>query len=133
MVVASSDTTKPNVTITTADTAEVGEEVFVTYTANDDKSAANKLTTVVKVEKDGKEVAVVNNKFTAEAGTYTITVTVTDEAGNSNSATKTLTVSAPSENNPSTSGGCGGSIVASLLGLISLTAMVLVVRKRKED
>ena len=133
VVVASSDTTKPNVTITTADTAEVGEEVFVTYTANDDKSAANKLTTVVKVEKDGQEVAVVNNKFTAEAGTYTITVTVTDEAGNSNSATKTLTVSAPSANNPSTSGGCGGSIITSLFGLISLTAMVLVVRKRKED
>lgn len=133
VVVASSDTTKPNVTITTADTAEVGEEVFVTYTASDDKSAANKLTTVVKVEKDGQEVSVVNNKFTAEAGTYTITVTVTDEAGNSNSATKTLTVSAPSANNPSTSGGCGGSIVTSFFGLISLAAMVLVVRKRKED
>ena len=33
-----------------------------------------------------------NNKFIAEAGTYTITVKVTDEAGNTQTATITITV-----------------------------------------
>ena len=135
VVVKPSDTTKPTVTITTPETAEVGEEVFVTYTASDDKSAANKMSAVVKVEKDGSEVTVTNNKFTTEAGTYTITVTVTDEAGNSTTATSTLTVAAntntPSDN--TSTSGCGGSIVTSLFGLLSLFAMVFMVSKKRKQ
>ena len=134
VVVNPDDTTKPTVTITTPTTAEVGEEVFVTYTASDDKSAANKMTYVVKVEKDGAEVAVTNNKFVAEAGTYTITLTVTDEAGNSTVATSTLTVAAGSSDAPApSSNGCGGSIATSLFGLLSLAAMVLAVAKKRKQ
>ncbi len=134
VVVKASDTTKPNVTITTATTAQVGDEVYVTYTANDDKSAANKLTAVVKVTKDGAEVTITNYKFTAEEGTYTITVTVTDEAGNTTIATSSVVVTTANAGGNDSTGGCGGSVIASLLGLVSLSAMVLVVsRKRKED
>lgn len=131
VVVGSSDTEKPVVTITTPATAEVGEEVLITYRANDDTSAANKMTSVINVTKDGQEVAVSGNKFTAEAGTYTITVTVTDEAGNSTTATSTVTVGASAPDAPKS--GCGGSVVASILGVLSLGAMAFAFgRKRKE-
>ena len=131
VVVSSGDTTAPTVKITTPATASVGEEVLVTYTASDDTSAANKLTAVVKVEKDGAEVSVANNKFTAEAGTYTITVTVTDEAGNSSVATSTVTVAAAG--NDQQSGGCMGSVVASIFGILTLGAMAFAFRRRKQD
>ncbi len=124
----SSDTTKPTVTITTPSQATIGEVVLITYTATDDKSAANKLTIVVEVKKDGQVVEVSNNKFTAEAGTYTITVTATDEAGNSQTATSNVTVSAPAKSN-----GCGGSVLVSMFGISLLGATVILVKKRKDE
>ena len=131
VVVSSGDTTAPTVKITTPTTASVGEEVLVTYTASDDTSAANKLTAVVKVEKDGAEVTVANNKFTAEAGTYTITVTVTDEAGNSSVATSTVVVEAAG--NDQQAAGCVGSVAASIFGILTLGVMAFAFRRRKQD
>ena len=121
------DTTKPTVTITTETTASVGEDVLITYTANDDKTAANKLTITVEVKKDGEVITVSNNKFTAEEGTYTISVTATDEAGNSQTATSTVTVNVVAKKK-----GCGGSVAASMLGITLLGAAVILAKK-KED
>ena len=125
---ASDDTVKPNITITTPSTASVGEDVLITYTANDNKTAANKLTIVVEVKKDGNVITISNNKFTAEAGTYTITITATDEAGNTQTASSTVTVAAPQTNK-----GCGGSVLASMFGVAVLGATVILVKKRKEE
>lgn len=121
------DTTKPTVTITTETTASVGEDVLITYTANDDKTAANKLTITIEVKKDGEVITVSNNKFTAEEGTYTISVTATDEAGNSQTATSTVTVNVVAKKK-----GCGGSVAASMLGITLLGAAVILTKK-KED
>ena len=130
VVVKSNDTTKPTVSITTAGTADLGEIVLITYTVSDDKTAANKLTVVVEVSKDGQVLTISGNKFTAEEGTYTITVTVTDEAGNSNSATSTVTVSAPQQ--PAKKG-CGGSVIASIFGISLLGAVTISLKKKREE
>ena len=131
VVVASSDTTKPTVTITVPTTASVGEEVLVTYTATDDTSAANKMNAVIEVTKDGAAVQLTNNRFTAEAGTYNIKVTVTDEAGNSTVATSTVTVAAQEAGN--SEAGCGGSVVASVLGILALGAMAFAFGRKKKE
>ena len=130
VVVASSDSTKPTVSITTPSTATVGEIILITYTASDDKSPANKLTVVVEVKKDGQTLTVTGNKFTAEEGTYTITVTVTDEAGNSQSASSTVTVAAPQQPQ---SNGCGGSVIASIFGISLLGVVTISLKKKREE
>ena len=130
VVVASSDTTRPTVTITTPTTASVGEEVLVTYTATDDTSAANKMNAVIEVTKDGAVVQLTNNRFTVEAGTYNIKVTVTDEAGNSTVATSIVVVSAGGSESK---GGCGGSVVASVLGILTLGAMAFAFGRKKKE
>ena len=141
------DTVKPTVTINTANAATAGDEITVSYTANDNLTAANKLVVVVKVLKDGTEVQLANGKFSAAEGTYTISVTVTDAAGNSTTEEMTLTVSAKADvNQPgntdqpgnteqpgSDDGGCGGSVVASIFGIVTLAGVAVVLRKRKQD
>ena len=93
----------------------------------------------------GQEVALTNGKFVAEEGTYTINVKVKDEAGNENEASITLTVNAkvvepgpgPSTPQPNPSvpeeKGCGGSVVASIFGVVALIGATLVIRKKKQD
>ena len=147
------DTTKPTVTITTNNTATAGDEITISYTASDDVTSSANLVVSVTVTKDGNEVTLTNNKFTAEEGTYIIKVKATDEAGNESSAELTLTVSAkedvPSGDEPTvnpnpnpnpqpggndqSSGGCGGSIISSILGTLFLAGAVIVVSKRKQD
>ena len=147
------DTTKPTVTITTNNTATAGDEITVSYTASDNVTSSANLVVSVTVTKDGIEVTLTNNKFTAEEGTYIIKVKATDEAGNDSSAELTLTVSAkedvPSGDEPTvnpnpnpnpqpggndqSSGGCGGSIISSILGTLFLAGAVIVVSKRKQD
>ena len=107
-----------------------GEEVLVTYTATDDTSAANKMNAVIEVTKDGAVVQLTNNRFTVEAGTYNIKVTVTDEAGNSTVATSTVVVSAGGSESK---GGCGGSVVASVLGILTLGAMAFAFGRKKKE
>ena len=70
-----------------------------------------------------------------------ITVKVTDQAGNSETATITLTVNknvdssepvTPPAQEPSEKG-CGGSVIASILGVVTLIGATVVLRKRKQD
>ena len=145
------DTTKPTVTITTANTATAGDEITVSYTAIDNVTSSANLVVVVTVTKDGAAVSLSNNKFVAEAGTYTIKVSVKDEAGNEEVKELTLTVSAKEEtpsggetptpapnpgdndNNNQSSGGCGGSVISSILGIVVLAGAAIIVSKRKQD
>lgn len=91
------DRENPTVSITTPTTAKAGDEITVAFTARDNETAASDLKTSVSVKKDGKDVTLKNNKFTAEEGTYTVTVTAEDAAGNKGSATITITVSKAEE------------------------------------
>lgn len=96
------DAVAPSVSITTGTTATVGDTVTVSYTASDDVTADSDLQITVTVKKDGEEVALTNNAFTAEEGVYTVTVTVRDEAGNENSDTIQITVSKAGTTDPGT-------------------------------
>lgn len=152
------DTVKPEVSITTPTTAEAGDEITITYTASDDKTAAADLDVTVSVTKDGNAVTLTNNKFTAAEGVYTVTVTVRDAAGNEASHTIQITVSAKSGGDggngdgggtvtPPPAGGNGGNSgcgstsiddVAfmggmSLMGIGLLFAASFVARKKKEN
>ncbi len=144
------DTTKPTLNITTSTTATAGDEIEVTYVANDNKTAQNNLVVSIVVKKGNVDVALTNNKFVAEEGTYTITITVTDEASNSETKTITINVAKGGNTEPeptttetpttsanqgsdSSSKGCGGSVIASTLGVTLLWGAVLVLRKKKED
>ena len=144
------DTTKPTLNITTSTTATAGDEIEVTYVANDNKTTQNNLVVSIVVKKGNNDVALTNNKFVAEEGTYTITITVTDEASNSETKTITINVAKGGNTEPeptttetpttsanqgsdSSSKGCGGSVISSTLGVTLLCGAVLVLRKKKED
>ncbi len=139
------DTVDPTVSITTATTAKAGDEITVVYTASDDLTAADDLSVTVSVTKDGNAVTLTGNKFTAEAGVYTVTVTVRDLAGNEASDTIQITVSGddapvvPPVVDSGCAGGCGamtleGGIMAGGMTLMGLGVLFVVnkaVRKRK--
>lgn len=126
VVVTVLDTTKPIVNITTPTTATEGDEIAITYTANDDITPGNKLDVEIVVTKDGNKVALTDNKFVAEAGEYQVSITVTDEAGNETVVNSTIVVSAVEK-------GCGGSAIASLFGMTLLCAAVAFVQRKKRN
>ncbi len=132
------DATKPTVSITTSTTANVGDEVEVKYSASDNVTASDNLVVEITVTKDSQTIQLTNNKFVAEAGSYTITVKVTDEAGNSQTATITVNVEAGENVNPNPNPepakkGCFGGITVSMLSVLVLSGAILVLRKKKED
>lgn len=139
------DTVKPTVSITTATTATAGDEITVAYTASDDVTAAEDLVVTVSVVKDGSAVTLNDNKFTAEAGTYTVTVTVKDANGNEASDTIQITVAAATPDPVTPESGCGaGCSSTSLLGgalgglialgmVAAMLAVVHIIRKKKEN
>lgn len=134
------DTVDPTVSISTATTATVGDEITVAYTASDDITAAADLNVAVTVTKDGNAVTLTDNKFTAEEGVYTVTVTVRDVAGNEAYDTIQITVSAAANNggddtNPS-KGLSAGAIAGIVIGCVAAVAIAgvavfLVIRKKK--
>jgi uncharacterized protein YjdB len=129
----------------------VGDSKVLKYTINPSDATDTSVTfksdneAVAKVDKYGKVTAVA-------AGTAKITVT----ASNGESAEIAIIVSAaqeekpeekpeqkPEENEPTetpeeskpeeSKKGCGGSVVASVFGLVALTGAVVVMKKRKEQ
>ena len=94
------DVTAPTVSINTPTTANAGDEIIVDYTVSDDVTVLENLVIEVTVVKDAQIIELSNNKFVAEAGTYTIKVKVTDEALNSSSSTIDLQVKEVIAENP---------------------------------
>lgn len=139
------DNVKPTVSITTATTAKVGDEITVAYTASDNKTEAADLTVEVTVTKGGNSVALSDNKFTAEEGVYTVTVKVTDVAGNEATDVKQITVTKKAGGTQSSTGskkddgkGLSGGAIAGIVigcvagvGLIAGAVWFLLRRKKK--
>ena len=98
--VDSKDETAPTVSITTPTTANVGEEITISYTVSDDITKVEDLMVEVTVVKDGQIIELNNNKFIASVGVYTVKVKVTDEALNSSSSVIDITVSEVKEDTP---------------------------------
>ena len=76
--------------------------------------------------------------FTVSAlGKYTLKVVVEDIYGNVETITKEITVTAVETERPGTdepaNKGCGGSIVASIFGVLALAGTVVVLRKKREE
>lgn len=136
------DTVDPTVSITTAKTATEGDVITVAYTASDNLTATADLTVNVTVTKDGNAVTLSDNKFTAEAGVYTVTVKVTDINGNEASDTIQITVSAKQTGGDETPEDPGkgltpGAIAGIVIGCVAAVAIaagvVVFVLKRKKS
>ncbi len=132
------DTENPEVSITTATTATAGDEITIVYTASDNVTATENLDITVSVKKDGNDVALTGNKFTAEEGVYTVTVTVRDENGNEASDTIQITVTAKTNSGGSSDGLSGGAIAGIVAGcvgavVIAGAAVYFVMKKKKNS
>lgn len=129
------DTTKPVVNVTVSETAKVGDSVTPTITVTDDSEYD---ITVTLTKPDGSLEKLASSKnyaFTVSAeGKYTLKVVVEDIYGNSETVTKEITVSSVTveEPKPSTSG-CGGSVIASVFGVLALAGVAVVLRKKREE
>ena len=91
VVVNAVDTTKPTVSLDVVTKATEGDEIEVLYNLEDD-SDIEELEVTLSVTKDGKNIALSNNKFIAEKGEYVVSITVKDKAGNIASDSKTIIV-----------------------------------------
>ena len=87
------DTIKPHVMINNPTKAKVGQEILIDYVVSDNVTAVSKLIVDIYVVKDNQNVNLVDNKFIAEEGIYTIKINARDEAGNLGSMTIDITVS----------------------------------------
>lgn len=138
------DVTDPTLTITTADTAYVGDSVSVTYEVSDDKTPAAEISVSIAVEKDGQSVRVIAGKFKAsETGEYLITVIATDAAGNAVSAKKTITVTEKpagtddGSTDDGAEGGCSSAVgsgvgIAAAALLLCVSAVVICTARKKQ-
>ena len=90
------DKIAPHVMINNPTTAKVGQEILIDYVVSDNVTPLDKLIVDLFVVKDNQMVNVVDNKFIAEEGVYTIKVSAKDEAGNLGSMTIDITVSGSS-------------------------------------
>ena len=77
-------------------TAKAGQEILIDYVVSDNVTPLDKLIVNLFVVKDNQMVNVVDNKFMAEEGVYTVKVSAKDEAGNLGSMTIDITVSGSS-------------------------------------
>ena len=109
----------------------VGQEKVLEYTINPqdatDKTVTFKSsnTAVATVDANGKVVAV---------GKGACTITVTAANGVKDEIAVLVTeASSGSQGSAAPSNGCGGSVVASIFGLVALVGAVVVVRKRREQ
>ena len=138
------DVTDPTLTITTADTAYVGDSVSVTYEVSDDKTPAAEISVSIAVEKDGQSVRVIAGKFKAsETGEYLITVIATDAAGNAVPAEKTITVTEKpagtddGSTDDGAEGGCSSAVgsgvgIAAAALLLCVSAVVICTARKKQ-
>ena len=87
------DTIKPHVMINNPTKAKAGQEILIDYVVSDNVTSVDKLIVDIYVVKDSQSINLVDNKFIAEEGIYTIKVNARDEAGNLGSMTIDITVS----------------------------------------
>ena len=93
---SSKDVVKPHVAINNPTKAKVGQEILIDYVVSDNVTPVDKLIVDIYVVKDNQVVNLVDNKFIAEEGVYTVKINVRDEAGNLGSMTIDITVTGSS-------------------------------------
>lgn len=134
------DSEAPQISIDLPATARAGDVITVNPTVVDNVSAPENITVEIEVVFNGEPVTLVDGKFTASVGTYTITITAVDEALNEAVVTKQITVSAispdPSSSpEPGTGCGCSGANINSAIALafaaVMISTMILIRRKEK--
>ncbi len=123
------DTTKPVVTVTVSEEVNVNDSVTPTITVVDD-SEYDVTVTLTKpdgsVEKLSGEYA-----FTVlSEGTYTLKVVVEDIYGNVETVVKEVVVNKVVTK---AEGGCGGSVIASIFGVVTLALGFAILRKKREE
>ena len=110
----------------------VGDNKTLAYTINPSDATDKSVTfessneAVATVDKDGKVVAV-------GKGACTITVTTANGVKDEIAVIVTAAPSQGGQGGSSAQKGCGGSVVASIFGVIALAGAALVLRKRKEQ
>ena len=123
------------VTVTLLDSANVGDKVTPTITVVDD-SEYDITVTLTKPDGSASKLSASNDyEFSTDAeGKYSLKVVVEDIYGNVETVTKEITVSTVKveEPKPSTSG-CGGSLIASIFGVLALAGLTVVLRKKREE
>ena len=129
------DTQKPEVTVTVADSAVVGDPIKPVIVVKDDSECD---LTVTLVKPDGSTVkldASSDYAFTGDtAGEYTLKVTVEDLYGNKETVTKTLTVTQAQGGDAAQtpSGGMPVGLIVAVVAVIVIGTVVVIVLLNKK-
>jgi hypothetical protein len=130
------DTTKPVVNVTVAETAKVNDSITVEINVVED-SEYDVTVTLTNPDATAQKLASPYTFTVSALGKYTLKVVVEDIYGNVETITKEITVTAVETEQPGTdeptNNGCGGSIVASIFGVLALAGTVVVLRKKRKE
>ena len=123
------DTVKPVVEVAVNETAKLNDKVAVEIKVTDD-SEYDITVTLTKPDKTVEKLSSPYDFTAAVEGKYVLKVVVEDIYGNVETITKEITVT---KGTSKSSKGCGGSLVASILGTLALAGSVVVLRKKREE
>ena len=130
------DTTKPVVNVTVVETAKVNDSITVEINVVED-SEYDVTVTLTNPDATAQKLASPYTFTVSALGKYTLKVVVEDIYGNVETITKEITVTAVETEQPGTNepanNGCGGSVIASIFGVLALAGTVVVLRKKREE